>query len=364
MGGTFDPIHHGHLVAASEVAGLFELDEVVFVPTGQPWQKSERAGQPARGPLPDDGHRDRLQPAVLGQPRRHRPRRPDVHDRHPARPARAATGRRAVLHHRRRRAGPDRQLAGRRAAVRARALHRRDPARLRPAPTRTCPRGGSAWSRCRRWRSAPPTAATGSPRACRSGTSCPTAWCSTSRSGRSTATPVAAPGRDGDAADLRPASTIAGGRRSAGPRSRPPRPTSRRYPVTASPRRGTPRCSPRRRPPTSSPPTSPSRRQRPAGHHRRLRARLGAQRAPGPGDRRRDRGAAARARHQAGAPRGRGRVPLGAARLRRHRRARAARRGAGVLRARAALEGLPDDPVRRQRARRPRQPAAPETTGR
>jgi nicotinate-nucleotide adenylyltransferase len=42
MGGTFDPIHHGHLVAASEVARRFDLDEVVFVPTGQPWQKSER----------------------------------------------------------------------------------------------------------------------------------------------------------------------------------------------------------------------------------------------------------------------------------------------------------------------------------
>jgi nicotinate-nucleotide adenylyltransferase len=39
MGGTFDPIHHGHLVAASEVADLFDLDEVLFVPTGQPWQK-------------------------------------------------------------------------------------------------------------------------------------------------------------------------------------------------------------------------------------------------------------------------------------------------------------------------------------
>jgi nicotinate-nucleotide adenylyltransferase len=47
VGGTFDPIHHGHLVAASEVAGLFGLDEVVFVPTGQPWQKSERAVSPA-----------------------------------------------------------------------------------------------------------------------------------------------------------------------------------------------------------------------------------------------------------------------------------------------------------------------------
>jgi nicotinate-nucleotide adenylyltransferase len=42
MGGTFDPVHHGHLVAASEVADRFGLDEVVFVPTGAPWQKAER----------------------------------------------------------------------------------------------------------------------------------------------------------------------------------------------------------------------------------------------------------------------------------------------------------------------------------
>ena len=42
MGGTFDPIHHGHLVAASEVQSLFDLDEVTFVPTGEPWQKEGR----------------------------------------------------------------------------------------------------------------------------------------------------------------------------------------------------------------------------------------------------------------------------------------------------------------------------------
>jgi nicotinate-nucleotide adenylyltransferase len=47
MGGTFDPIHHGHLVAASEVQAWFDLEQVVFVPTGDPWQKSSRVVSPA-----------------------------------------------------------------------------------------------------------------------------------------------------------------------------------------------------------------------------------------------------------------------------------------------------------------------------
>ncbi len=47
MGGTFDPIHHGHLVAASEVAARFDLDEVVFVPTGAPSFKQDVDVTPA-----------------------------------------------------------------------------------------------------------------------------------------------------------------------------------------------------------------------------------------------------------------------------------------------------------------------------
>ena len=47
MGGTFDPVHHGHLSAANEVATRFGLDEVVFVPTGNPYQKTDRQVSPA-----------------------------------------------------------------------------------------------------------------------------------------------------------------------------------------------------------------------------------------------------------------------------------------------------------------------------
>lgn len=47
MGGTFDPIHHGHLVAASEVQDVFNLDEVIFVPTStQPFKRGRRVTDP------------------------------------------------------------------------------------------------------------------------------------------------------------------------------------------------------------------------------------------------------------------------------------------------------------------------------
>lgn len=47
MGGTFDPVHHGHLVAAEEVRYAFDLDTVVFVPAGHPWQKADGDVTPA-----------------------------------------------------------------------------------------------------------------------------------------------------------------------------------------------------------------------------------------------------------------------------------------------------------------------------
>jgi nicotinate-nucleotide adenylyltransferase len=47
MGGTFDPVHNGHLMGANEAGKAFDLDEVIFVPAGQPWQKNGRRIAPA-----------------------------------------------------------------------------------------------------------------------------------------------------------------------------------------------------------------------------------------------------------------------------------------------------------------------------
>ena len=148
MGGTFDPIHNGHLVAASEVADLFELDEVVFVPTGQPWQKHHRYVTAGRGPLPDDRHRHRVQPPVLGQPGGHRPPRPDLYQGHAARSARAQPRCGPLLHHRRRCTGLDPVVAELGGDVLDRQVRRRQPPRLRAR--RQAHRGGAAGAACRR----------------------------------------------------------------------------------------------------------------------------------------------------------------------------------------------------------------------
>lgn len=42
MGGTFDPIHIGHLIAASSVYEALNLDSIIFMPAGDPWQKRGR----------------------------------------------------------------------------------------------------------------------------------------------------------------------------------------------------------------------------------------------------------------------------------------------------------------------------------
>jgi nicotinate-nucleotide adenylyltransferase len=47
MGGTFDPIHHGHLVTAEMALWKFALDQVLFVPTGHPWMKADQDVTPA-----------------------------------------------------------------------------------------------------------------------------------------------------------------------------------------------------------------------------------------------------------------------------------------------------------------------------
>jgi nicotinate-nucleotide adenylyltransferase len=47
LGGTFDPLHLGHLILAEEARRMLGLDRVLFVPAGDPWRKRDRSVSPA-----------------------------------------------------------------------------------------------------------------------------------------------------------------------------------------------------------------------------------------------------------------------------------------------------------------------------
>jgi nicotinate-nucleotide adenylyltransferase len=63
FGGTFDPIHNGHLAAARAVLEDLSLDKIMFIPAGQPWLKEGRPITPAAHRL------TMVQLAVAGEPR-------------------------------------------------------------------------------------------------------------------------------------------------------------------------------------------------------------------------------------------------------------------------------------------------------
>ncbi|MGH7622738.1 MAG: nicotinate-nucleotide adenylyltransferase, partial [Gemmatimonadaceae bacterium] len=46
LGGTFDPVHNGHLILAEQARVELALDLVLFIPAGEPWRKSQRAITP------------------------------------------------------------------------------------------------------------------------------------------------------------------------------------------------------------------------------------------------------------------------------------------------------------------------------
>ena len=122
FGGTFDPVHVGHLVAATWAREALGLDRVLLVVANVPWQK---AGTRAVTAAED---RFRMVQAAVegwparGQPHGDRPRRAQLHRRHGARAARGATPSAASLCDRGRRCGRRaRHLAARRRAARVRS---------------------------------------------------------------------------------------------------------------------------------------------------------------------------------------------------------------------------------------------------
>ncbi len=63
LGGTFDPVHNGHLILADVAEENLNLSEILFIPAGQPWLKAERVITPAEHRL------QMLRLALDGRPR-------------------------------------------------------------------------------------------------------------------------------------------------------------------------------------------------------------------------------------------------------------------------------------------------------
>ena len=82
MGGTFDPIHIGHMVTAEEARQQFSLDEILFMPTGTPPHKTRQVAS-AGAAAPDGEHRHGHPPALLGVSVRDGRSRSRLHRRHP-----------------------------------------------------------------------------------------------------------------------------------------------------------------------------------------------------------------------------------------------------------------------------------------
>ena len=179
MGGTFDPVHHGHLVAGSEVAHIFALDEVIFVPTGEPYQKNDRNVSSAE---------DRYLMTVIATASNPRfsVSRVDID-----RPGPTYTI--DTLRELKEANGPDTDLyfiTGADALANILTWHDVDDlfslahfigctGQATASPARACPTARSPWSKSPPSRSQAASAATASPPASRSGTWYPTAWSST-----------------------------------------------------------------------------------------------------------------------------------------------------------------------------------------
>lgn len=63
FGGSFDPVHNGHLALAQSALDHLKLDELRWIPAGLPWQKTERE------PTPADHRAAMVRLAILGEPR-------------------------------------------------------------------------------------------------------------------------------------------------------------------------------------------------------------------------------------------------------------------------------------------------------